>query len=74
MPAASCATCASVCRRGARRITKPVQLVNLGVVDYREALDLQRSFAAGVAAGSTPDTVLWRDLRERLQTWGETDY
>jgi lipoyl(octanoyl) transferase len=59
MPAASCATCASVCRRGARRITKPVQLVNLGVVDYREALDLQRSLARRVGDGSAPDTVLF---------------
>jgi lipoyl(octanoyl) transferase len=59
MRAASCATCASVCRRGARRITKPVQLVNLGVVDYREALDLQRSLARRVGDGSSPDTVLF---------------
>jgi lipoyl(octanoyl) transferase len=59
MPAASCATCASVCRRGARRITKPVQLVNLGVVDYREALDLQRLLARRVGDGSSPDTVLF---------------
>jgi lipoyl(octanoyl) transferase len=33
-------------------------LLNLGVVDYREAWDLQRSLAAEVAAGSRPDTVL----------------
>jgi lipoyl(octanoyl) transferase len=33
-------------------------LVNLGVVDYREALALQHSLAAGVADGSTGDTVL----------------
>jgi lipoyl(octanoyl) transferase len=33
-------------------------LVNLGTVDYREALALQRSTAAGVADGSLPDTVL----------------
>jgi lipoyl(octanoyl) transferase len=59
MPAASFATCASASRRGARRITKPVQLVNLGVVDYREALDLQRSLAGRVADGSSPDTVLF---------------
>jgi lipoyl(octanoyl) transferase len=58
MPGASCATCASACRRGAKRITRTAQLVNLGVVDYREALDLQRSLAADVAAGTLPDTVL----------------
>jgi lipoyl(octanoyl) transferase len=34
------------------------QLVNLGVVDYREAWELQRSLAADVAEGSRPDTVL----------------
>jgi lipoyl(octanoyl) transferase len=33
-------------------------LVNLGVVDYREALALQESVAAGVADGTLPDTVL----------------
>jgi lipoyl(octanoyl) transferase len=33
-------------------------LVNLGVVDYREALALQESVAAGVANGTLPDTVL----------------
>jgi lipoate-protein ligase B len=34
-------------------------LINLGVVDYREALDLQRSVAAAVAEGTLPDTVLF---------------
>jgi lipoyl(octanoyl) transferase len=34
------------------------QLFNLGTVDYREALELQRTMAAGVADGSLPDTVL----------------
>ncbi|HEV8462848.1 MAG TPA: lipoyl(octanoyl) transferase LipB [Gaiellaceae bacterium] len=33
--------------------------MNLGTVDYREALALQRSIAAGVADGSQPDTVLF---------------
>ncbi len=33
-------------------------LVNLGVVEYREALELQRSVAERVAEGSLPDTVL----------------
>jgi lipoyl(octanoyl) transferase len=35
-----------------------VHLLNLGVVDYREAWDLQRELAAAVAAGTEPDTVL----------------
>jgi lipoyl(octanoyl) transferase len=34
------------------------QLINLGTVEYREALDLQRTLAAGVADSSLPDTVL----------------
>jgi lipoyl(octanoyl) transferase len=34
------------------------QLINLGVVEYREALALQNSLAAAVADGSAPDTVL----------------
>jgi lipoyl(octanoyl) transferase len=34
-------------------------LINLGIVDYREALELQRSVAARVADGSVPDTVLF---------------
>ncbi|HUZ81766.1 MAG TPA: lipoyl(octanoyl) transferase LipB [Gaiellaceae bacterium] len=58
MRAASCGTCESDCRPGARAITRPAQLVNLGRVDYREALELQRVTAAGVADGSLPDTVL----------------
>ncbi len=34
------------------------QLVNLGTIDYREALALQRSLATAVGQGSIPDTVL----------------
>ena len=33
-------------------------LINLGVVEYQEALDLQHSIAEQVAVGSLPDTVL----------------
>jgi lipoyl(octanoyl) transferase len=50
--------CASACSRGAKAITS-ARLINLGTVDYREALALQRSIAAGVADGSQPDTVLF---------------
>jgi lipoyl(octanoyl) transferase len=35
------------------------RLVHLGIVDYREALELQRQIAAEVAGGSAPDTVLF---------------
>jgi lipoyl(octanoyl) transferase len=34
-------------------------VLQLGVVDYREALDLQRSLAEQVGAGELPDTVLF---------------
>ena len=34
------------------------QLINLGTVEYREALALQRSLAEQVGEGSIPDTVL----------------
>jgi lipoyl(octanoyl) transferase len=33
------------------------RLVSLGIVDYREALELQRSVADAVASGEAPDTV-----------------
>jgi lipoyl(octanoyl) transferase len=57
--AASCGICASASRRGARAITRPAaKLVNLGTVEYREALDVQRAVAAAVGEGSLPDTVL----------------
>ena len=36
-----------------------MDVVDLGVVEYREAWDLQRSLAADVAAGTRPDTVLF---------------
>jgi lipoyl(octanoyl) transferase len=40
-------------------VTREAHLVNLGIVDYHEALELQRSLAAAVGGGSTPDTVLF---------------
>jgi lipoyl(octanoyl) transferase len=39
--------------------TGSAQVIQLGIVDYREALDLQHSLAAKVAEGSAPDTVLF---------------
>jgi len=36
----------------------PAHLVDLGTVEYREAWDLQRSLAAAVGDGSSPETVL----------------
>jgi lipoyl(octanoyl) transferase len=37
---------------------KPAHLLNLGVVPYLEAWELQRSLAAGVLQGAIPDTVM----------------
>jgi len=37
---------------------KPARLVNLGTVEYTEALALQHATAAAVAAGKQPDTIL----------------
>jgi lipoyl(octanoyl) transferase len=39
-------------------MARPANLVNLGAVDYREALALQRSLADAVSRGTAPDTVL----------------
>jgi len=40
-------------------VPRGAHILNLGVVDYREAWDLQRSLAAAVSEGSLPDTVLF---------------
>jgi lipoyl(octanoyl) transferase len=39
-------------------VARQANLINLGIVDYREALALQRSLADAVGAGEIPDTVL----------------
>jgi lipoate-protein ligase B len=40
-------------------VARPAHLINLGVVDYREGLALQRSLADAVGQGAVPDTVLF---------------
>ncbi|MBA3843095.1 MAG: lipoyl(octanoyl) transferase LipB [Actinobacteria bacterium] len=40
-------------------MSREAHLINLGIVDYREALELQQQIAAEVAEGSAPDTVLF---------------
>jgi len=40
-------------------MTRPGHVVQLGVLPYSEALDLQRTVASAVAAGEVPDTVLF---------------
>jgi lipoyl(octanoyl) transferase len=39
-------------------VSRPAQLLNLGLTPYAEALELQRSLAADVTEGSRPDTVV----------------
>jgi lipoyl(octanoyl) transferase len=39
-------------------LTRGAYLLNLGTVDYREALSLQRSLAAAVSQGAIPDVVV----------------
>ena len=39
-------------------MARAAEVVNLGVVPYQEALDLQRSLAAGVLDGTRPDTIV----------------
>ena len=39
-------------------VSRPAQLLNLGVTPYGEALALQRSLAAAVSSGEIPDTVI----------------
>ena len=39
-------------------MARPAQLINLGTVEYREALALQHSLAEQVGAGGIPDTVV----------------
>jgi lipoyl(octanoyl) transferase len=40
-------------------VTRSAHLLNLGLVPYREAWELQRSLAAAVADGSRPDTIVF---------------
>jgi lipoyl(octanoyl) transferase len=40
-------------------VTRGAYLMNLGLVGYQEAWDLQRSLAAAVTQGAIPDTVLF---------------
>src|SRR5947208_4425657 len=53
----SCATCGSGSRAG-RTLSRGAYLLQLGVVPYAEAWDLQRSLAGAVSQGAIPDTVL----------------
>ncbi|MEI8104669.1 MAG: lipoyl(octanoyl) transferase LipB [Actinomycetes bacterium] len=48
-------------------------LLNLGLVDYEEAWDLQRSLAAAVTQGAIPDTVLFLEHPPTVTLGRRTD-
>ena len=48
-------------------------MINLGLVPYREAWELQRSFAAAVADGTQPDTILLLEHPPVVTTGRRTD-
>jgi lipoyl(octanoyl) transferase len=48
-------------------------VLNLGLVPYREAWDLQRAIAAEVAGGSRPDTILLLEHPPTITTGRRTD-
>ncbi len=52
---------------------RTANLVNLGTVDYREAWELQRTLAAEIAAGETPDTVLFLEHPPTITTGRRTE-
>src|SRR5437879_6963730 len=58
MPAASSKSSASGSRPGRETAPRGGYVMQLGVVPYREAWELQRSLAAAVSQGAIPDTVL----------------
>ena len=51
----------------------PVHAIDLGVVRYRDAWDLQRAIAAEVADGTRPDTVLMLEHPPTITTGRRTD-
>src|SRR6059058_2800262 len=59
MPAASSRSCASGSKPGRATAPRGGYVMQLGVVPYREAWELQRSLAGAVSQGAVPDTVLF---------------
>src|SRR5207248_2697331 len=59
MPAASSKSSASGSRPGRATAPRGGYVMQLGVVPYREAWELQRSLAGAVSQGAVPDTVLF---------------
>jgi lipoyl(octanoyl) transferase len=54
-------------------LTRGAYLLNLGTVDYREALSLQRSLAAAVSQGAIPDVVVLLEHPPTITTGRRTD-
>jgi lipoyl(octanoyl) transferase len=54
-------------------VSSSASLLDLGIVPYREALDLQRSLAAAVAEGEIPDTVVLVEHPPVVTTGRRTD-
>ena len=52
---------------------KPAHVIELGIVPYREAWDLQRAVAADVAAGTRPDTILLLEHPPTITTGRRTE-
>jgi lipoyl(octanoyl) transferase len=51
----------------------PAHVLQLGLVPYEEAWDLQRTIAAGVAAGELPDTILLLEHPPTITTGRRTE-
>src|SRR5205814_9942727 len=47
------------CRGWAERMSRGAYLLDLGLVPYQEAWDVQRSLAGAVSQGAIPDTVIF---------------
>lgn len=56
-----------------RIVSSEASVLDLGVVPYREALELQRSVAAAVIAGEAPDTVVLVEHPPVITTGRRTD-
>jgi lipoyl(octanoyl) transferase len=54
-------------------VTSAAHVLNLGVVPYRDAWELQREVAAEVAAGTRPDTILLLEHPPTITTGRRTD-
>ncbi len=54
-------------------MSRPAQLLNLGLTPYGEAWELQRSLAAAVTEGSRPDTVVLLEHPPVVTTGRRTD-